>query len=126
MLLAYGFLRKVFEIFEKYRTSIDMITTSEVAVSVTIDSAAYLKEIVKELEPFGSIDVEKDHSIVSIVGNEIAQTEIILEKLFKAVSAVPVRMVSYGGSPHNVSLLVPSAYRTKTLQLLNKGLFDLD
>lgn len=126
MLLAYGFLRKIFEIFEKYRTSIDMITTSEVAVSVTIDSAAYLKEIVKELEPFGSIDVEKDHSIVSIVGNEIAQTEMVLEKLFKAVSAVPVRMVSYGGSPHNVSLLVPSAYRTQTLQLLNKGLFDLD
>ena len=126
MLLAYGFLRKIFEVFEKYRTSIDMITTSEVAVSVTIDSSAYLKEIVKELEPFGSIDVEKDHSIVSIVGNEIAQTEIVLEKLFKSVSAVPVRMVSYGGSPHNVSLLIPSAYRTQTLQLLNKGLFDLD
>ena len=126
MLLAYGFLRKIFEVFEKYRTSIDMITTSEVAVSVTIDSASYLKEIVKELEPFGSIDVEKDHSIVSIVGNEIAQTEIVLEKLFRSISSIPVRMVSYGGSPHNVSLLVPSAYRTQTLQLLNKGLFDLD
>jgi aspartate kinase len=126
MLLAYGFLRKIFEIFEKYRTPIDMITTSEVAVSVTIDSSAYLQEIVKELEPFGSIDVEKDHSIVSIVGNEIAKTEDILQKLFKSVSSVPVRMVSYGGSPHNVSLLVPAAYRTQTLQLLNKGLFDLD
>lgn len=126
MLLAYGFLRKIFEIFEKYRTSIDMITTSEVAVSVTIDSSAYLAEIVKELEPFGSIDVEKDHSIVSIVGNEIAKTEDVLQKLFKSVSSVPVRMVSYGGSPHNVSLLIPSANRTQTLQLLNKGLFDLD
>ena len=126
MLLAYGFLRKIFEVFEKYRTSIDMITTSEVAVSVTIDSPAYLQEIVKELEPFGSIDVEKDHSIVSIVGNEIAKTEDVLQKLFKSVSSVPVRMVSYGGSPHNVSLLVPAAYRTQTLQLLNKGLFDLD
>lgn len=126
MLLAYGFLRKIFEVFEKYRTSIDMITTSEVAVSVTIDSAVYLQEIVKELEPFGSIDVEKDHSIVSIVGNEIAKTEDVLQKLFKSVSAVPVRMVSYGGSPHNVSLLVPSVYRTETLKALNKGLFGLD
>jgi aspartate kinase len=126
MLLAYGFLRKIFEIFEKYRTSIDMITTSEVAVSVTIDSADYLKEIVKELEPFGSIDVERDHSIVSIVGNEIAKTEDVLRKLFDCISAVPVRMVSYGGSPHNVSLLVPSSHRTQTLQLLNKGLFGLD
>ncbi|HYE55273.1 MAG TPA: aspartate kinase [Chitinophagaceae bacterium] len=125
MLLAYGFLRKIFEVFEKYRTSIDMITTSEVAVSVTIDSSTYLKEIVKELEPFGSIDVEKDHSIVSIVGNEIARTEDVLRKLFECIAPIPVRMVSYGGSPHNVSLLVPSAFRTETLKLLNKGLFNL-
>ena len=126
MLLAYGFLRKIFEIFEKYRTSIDMITTSEVAVSVTIDSAVYLKEIVKELEPFGSIDVEKDHSIVSIVGNEIAKTEQVLGKLFESLSDIPIRMVSYGGSPHNVSVLVPSSHRTETLKLLNKGLFNLE
>ncbi|HYF29740.1 MAG TPA: aspartate kinase [Chitinophagaceae bacterium] len=126
MLLAYGFLRKIFEVFEKYRTSIDMITTSEVAVSVTIDSATYLKEIVKELEPFGSIDVEKDHSIVSIVGNEIAKTDQVLGKLFDSLSSIPIRMVSYGGSPHNVSVLVPAAYRTETLQKLNKGLFNLE
>ena len=126
MLLAYGFLRKIFEVFEKYRTSIDMITTSEVAVSVTIDSAVYLKEIVKELEPFGSIDVEKDHSIVSIVGNEIVRTEQVLGKLFESLTNIPIRMVSYGGSPHNVSVLVPSSHRTETLKLLNKGLFNLE
>lgn len=126
MLLAYGFLRKIFEVFEKYRTSIDMITTSEVAVSVTIDSKNNLKEIVKELEPFGSISVESDHSIISVVGNEIAQTPDVLKKLFESLSSVPVRMVSYGGSKHNVSLLVPSADKTRTLQLLNKGLFGLD
>jgi len=125
MLLAYGFLRKVFEVFEKYHTSIDMITTSEVAVSLTIDSDASLKEIVKELEPFGSVEVDTNQSIVSIVGNEIAQTEEVLKKLFDAINEIPVRMVSYGGSPNNVSLLVPSDYRTKTLQLLNKGLFGL-
>lgn len=125
MLLAYGFLRKVFEVFEKYHTSIDMITTSEVAVSVTIDSDIYLLQIVRELEPFGTVEVEDQQTIVSIVGNEIAKTEDVLHKLFTAVSEVPVTMVSYGGSPHNISLLVPSAYKTKTLQLLNKGLFGL-
>ncbi|MBN8720832.1 MAG: aspartate kinase [Sediminibacterium magnilacihabitans] len=125
MLLAYGFLRKVFEVFEKYKTSIDMITTSEVAVSVTIDSDAALASIIKELEPFGSVEVEKGQTIVSIVGNEIAQTEDVLKKLFDAIKEVPVTMVSYGGSPHNISLLVPSDYKTKTLQLLNAGLFGL-
>jgi aspartate kinase len=126
MLLAYGFLRKIFEVFEKYKTSIDMITTSEVAVSVTIDNRNNLKQIVKELEPFGNISVESDHSIISVVGNEISQTPDILKRLFDALKDVPVRMVSYGGSKHNISLLVPSADKTKTLQLLNKGLFDLD
>lgn len=125
MLLAYGFLRKVFEVFEKYKTSIDMITTSEVAVSVTIDSDTYLNEIVRELEPFGSVDVEKGQTIVSIVGNEIAQTDHVLQKLFDSLSEVPTTMVSYGGSPHNISLLVPQTYKTKTLQLLNTGLFGL-
>ena len=126
MLLAYGFMRKIFEVFEKYRTSIDMITTSEVAVSVTIDNATFLKQIVKELEPFGTITVEENQSIVSVVGNEIAQTEDILGRLFETLREIPVSMVSYGGSKHNVSILVPSTYKTKTLQLLNKGLFGLD
>jgi aspartate kinase len=125
MLLAYGFLRKVFEVFEKYRVSIDMITTSEVAVSVTIDNPAGLKEIVRELEPFGTIGVEENHSIVSIVGNEIAQTKEVLSKMFQALAPIPVRMVSYGGSRHNVSLLIPSSYKVQTLQLLNSGLFGL-
>jgi aspartate kinase len=125
MLLAYGFLRKVFEVFEKYKTSIDMITTSEVAVSVTIDNDVYLANIVKELEPFGSVEVEKDQSIVSIVGNHIAHTDSVLKKLFNAIDEVPVTMVSYGGSAHNISLLVPTNDRTKTLQLINSGLFGL-
>src|SRR5574343_136385 len=125
MLLAYGFLRKVFEVFEKYKTSIDMITTSEVAVSVTIDSDTFLHEIVRELEPFGTVDVEKGQTIVSIVGNEIAQTDHVLQKLFDALNEIPTTMVSYGGSPHNISLLVPQTYKTRTLQLLNAGLFGL-
>ncbi|MDP1843333.1 MAG: aspartate kinase [Sediminibacterium sp.] len=125
MLLAYGFLRKVFEVFEKYKTSIDMITTSEVAVSVTIDSDQFLPQIIKELEPFGTVEIEKEQTIVSIVGNEIAQTDHVLQKLFESLKEVPVTMVSYGGSHHNISLLVPGTFKTKTLQLLNSGLFGL-
>lgn len=126
MLLAYGFLRKIFEVFEKFRTPIDMITTSEVAVSLTIDNATNLKAILKELEPFGSVEIDEDQAIVSIVGNEIAQTSDVLSKLFHALEPVPVRMVSYGGSKHNISVLIPSGYKIKTLQLLNKGLFGLE
>ena len=124
MLLAYGFLRKIFEIFEKYRTPIDMITTSEVAVSLTIENVAELKAIVRELEPFGTIEVEDNHTIVSVVGNEITHTPKLLSRLFDALTPIPIRMVSYGGSKHNVSLLIPSACKTETLQLLNKGLFQ--
>jgi aspartate kinase len=102
-----------------------MITTSEVAVSVTIDSTVHLKDIMKELEPFGTVEIEENHTIVSIVGNQIAETKDVLGKLFEALSPVPVRMVSYGGSKHNVSLLVPSAFKVQTLQLLNRGLFGL-
>ncbi len=126
MLLAHGFLRKIFEVFEKYKTSIDMVTTSEVAVSVTIDNKFHLRDIVKELEPFGVIEVEENHTIVSIVGNEIAQTKNVLSRLFEALSPIPIRMVSYGGSKHNVSLLIPSSFKIQTLQLLNAGLFGLE
>lgn len=126
MLLAYGFLRKIFEVFEKYRTPIDMITTSEVAVSVTIDTDANLAAIVKELEPFGTIEVDKNQTIVSIVGNKIGSSADVLSKLFDTLKPVPVSMVSYGGSPHNISMLVANEYKTQTLQLLNKGLFGLE
>lgn len=126
MLLAYGFLRRVFEIFEKYRTSIDMITTSEVAVSVTIDSDIYIKEITKELEAFGTVEIDTNQTIVSIVGNEITETKDVMFRLFEAINAIPVRMVSYGGSRHNISLLIPRSYKEQTLQVLNKGLFGLD
>jgi aspartate kinase len=126
MLLAYGFLRKIFEVFEKYRTPIDMITTSEVAVSLTIDNALYLKEIVKELDPFGTIEVDQGQVIISVVGNEISQTEAMVKKLFGSIMNIPVRMVSYGGSPHNISLLVPAEYKAQILQQLNKGMFGLE
>jgi aspartate kinase len=126
MLLAYGFLRKIFEVFEKYRTPIDMITTSEVAVSLTIDNVTHLKEIIKELEPFGTVEIDENQVIISVVGNEIARTEDMVKKLFGSIMNIPVRMVSYGGSPHNISLLLPAEYKTQILQQLNKGMFGLE
>ena len=126
MLLAYGFLRKIFEVFEKYRTPIDMITTSEVAVSLTIDNDTNLKSILKELEPFGTVELDKNQTIISVVGNEIAQTEDMVKKLFGSIMNIPVRMVSYGGSPHNISLLIAAEYKTQILQQLNKGMFGLE
>ena len=124
MLLAYGFLRKIFEVFEKYQTSIDMITTSEVAVSLTIDNDTFLKEIIRELEMFGSIEIDRNQTIVSIVGYHISKTENLLAKVFDSLIEIPVRMVSFGGSQHNISILISQEDKEKTLQLLNKGLFE--
>ncbi|HEY0749816.1 MAG TPA: aspartate kinase [Chitinophagaceae bacterium] len=126
MLLAYGFLRKVFEVFEKYRTPIDMITTSEVAVSVTIDNQVSLKSIIKELQAYGNVTIDKNQSIVSIVGNQIASDGMTLQKVFNSLSNIDIRMVSYGGSAHNISILVPAEGKKQVLQQLNSGLFGLN
>lgn len=125
MLLAYGFLRKVFEVFEKYRTPIDMITTSEVAVSLTIDNDSNLSDIIRELETFSTVSVDKNQAIVSIVGNKIAAHAGTLKKVFDSLSNIDVRMVSYGGSEHNISILVAAPQKVQVLQQLNSGLFGL-
>ncbi|PSL00480.1 aspartate kinase [Cecembia rubra] len=124
MLLAYGFLRKVFEVFEKYKTSIDMITTSEVAVSVTIDDLSHLEDIVKELEAYGIVEIDNNQTIISVVGNMIAESRGTLAKIMNSLADFPVRMVSYGGSRHNVSLLVDAKYKNDALKSLNNGLFE--
>jgi aspartate kinase len=126
MLLAYGFLRKVFEVFEKYRTPIDMITTSEVAVSVTIDNASALSDIIRELQTFSIVDVDKDQTIICIVGNKIGEQAGTLKKVFDSLSNINVRMVSFGGSIHNVSMLVDSTDKKQVLQQLNSGVFGLN
>ena len=123
MLLAYGFLRKIFEVFEKHRTSIDMITTSEVGVSLTIDNDSNLQAIIQELEPFGSVEIDANQTIVSIVGNEITETKDVMQRIFNALNEIPIRMVSYGGSSHNISILIPKNYKEQTLKLLSIGLF---
>ena len=123
MLLAYGFLRSVFEIFERYKTPIDMITTSEVAVSVTIDNTKNLDSIVKELQEFGNVQVDNDLTIVCIVGSFTAEKQGYAVKIFDSLRNIPIRMISYGGSEHNVSILVKTELKKETLIALNKGLF---
>ena len=126
MLLAYGFLRSVFEVFERFKTPIDMITTSEVAVSLTIDDTTHLKEIITELEAFGSVELDEDQAIVCIVGSMVSETEGVAVKLFESLKEVPVRMISYGGSKHNISVLIDAKYKQKALQSLNDGLFTFE
>lgn len=122
MFMAYGFLRKVFEIFEKYKTPIDMISTSEVAVSLTIDNVGKLKEIRAELDEFGSVEVDSDMTIVCVVGDIIQEEKGFASKVFDALDGIPIRMISYGGSRHNISVLVPTSSKQETLQALSDDL----
>ena len=124
MLQAHGFLKKVFEIFEVYETAIDMITTSEVAVSLTIDDAKNLYKIVAELETFARVEVDSNQSIICLVGHQIVNHPET-HKLFQILQDVKIRMISYGGSNNNISLLVDSNNKIETLQKLNRYLFEL-
>jgi len=124
MLQAHGFLRKVFEIFEVYETSIDMITTSEVAVSLTIDDDKNLDKILEELEKFSSVEVDKNQTIVCLVGHSVVNHQETF-KLFQILQDVKIRMISYGGSRNNISLLINADDKIKTLGKLNNYLFHL-
>jgi aspartate kinase len=123
MLLAHGFLRKLFEVFERYKTSIDMITTSEVAVSLTIDDITYLNEIKNELNAFGTVEVDEDHTIICVVGDFGAEKHGYAARVLEAVKHIPIRMISYGGSNHNMSLLIKTGDKTETLRSLHNRLF---
>lgn len=123
MLLAHGFLRAVFEIFERYKTSIDMITTSEIAVSLTIDNTKFLNEITKELEEFSNVNVEENQTIICIVGNIPKDKAGYGFKVLEAFKHIPLRMVSYGGSANNISVLINAGYKKEALMALNTVLF---
>ena len=124
MLLAYGFLRKVFEIFESNQTPIDMITTSEVGVSVTIDNTRKLDEILNDLKKFGTVTVDKDMVIVCIVGDMEFELTGFQAKVINALKDIPIRMVSYGGSNYNISVLIKAEDKKKALNLLSEALFN--
>ena len=124
MLLAHGFLRKVFEIFESYRTPIDMICTSEVGVSMSIDDTRYLSEIIHDLKKYGTVTVDLDMCIICVVGDMDWENLGFESKVLSAVEDIPVRMVGYGGSNYNISLLVKGEDKARTLQALSRHLFD--
>ena len=123
MLLAYGFLRRIFEVFESFKTPIDMITTSEVAVSVTIDDLSHLEQIVEELRRFGTVEVDSNQAIVCVVGNQVAETKGAIQSVMDSLMDIPVRMVSFGGSKHNVSILIDAQFKAQALKSLNEGVF---
>ena len=123
MLLAHGFLRKVFEIFESYRTPIDMICTSEVGVSLTIDDTRYLNEIVHDLKKYGTVSVDLDMCIICVVGDMNWSNCGFETRVMDALKETPVRMVSYGGSNYNISILVREEDKAATLRSLSHNLF---
>ena len=123
MLQAHGFLKKVFEIFEKYETPIDMITTSEIAISLTIDNDENLIAIVEELEKFSLVEVDNEQSIVCLVGHSVVKHHET-HRLFQVLQNLSVRMISYGGSNNNISLLVNTKDKISALQHLNKYVFE--
>ena len=123
MLLAYGFLRKVFEIFETYKTSIDMIATSEVGVSVTVDSEKNLDNILDDLKKFGTVTIDRDMVIICVVGDLEWRNKGIEAAALDALKDIPVRMISYGGSNYNISFLVSKDDKVRALNLLSEHLF---
>ena len=124
MLLAYGFLRKVFEIFETYKTSIDMVCTSEVGVSVSIDNTTHLKSIVNELKRFGTVTVNEDMCIICVVGDLKWQNVGFESIATEALKEIPIRMISYGGSNHNISFLISAKDKQRALQALSDKIFN--
>jgi len=123
MLLAYGFLRKVFEIFENYRTAIDMVVTSEVGVSVTIDQTTHLTEILNDLKKYGTVSVDQNMTIICVVGDLDWDNLGFESKAVQALKDLRVRMISYGGSNNNISFLIQTEDRQRALQALSNNLF---
>ncbi len=124
MLLAYGFIRKVFEVFEAWKTPIDMIATSEVAISLTIDCTEQLDNILKDLEKYGTIEVDRDMAIICIVGDCSAGKSGLGAQVLTALAEVPLRMISYGGSEHNISVLVKEEDKKKAMIDLSRKLLQ--
>jgi len=126
MLLATGFLRKVFEIFETYHTPIDMVTTSEVGVSLTIDNPKHLDEIVNDLKKYGAVTVDRDMVIICVVGDLKWENIGFAADIVNALKDIPVRMISFGGSNFNVSLLIRASDKKRALQALSEHLFNYE
>ncbi len=126
MVQAYGFLRKIFEIFEKYKTPVDMLTTSEISVAMTIDNCTHITGIVDHLKKLGEVEVVPDQSIVCIVGDFESQKNIVLGQIVECLDSIPVQMLSFGASRINLSLVVETVNKMEALQVLNNHLFNTE
>ena len=124
MLLATGFLRKVFEIFETYNTSIDMVTTSEVGISLSIDNISRIVPILEELKKCGTVEVDHNMCIICVVGDLVMENIGFESQVTQAMADVPIRMISYGGSNHNISFLIREEDKAKALKALSQHLFN--
>lgn len=120
MLMAHGFLKKVFEVFDEFSTAVDMITTSEVAVSLTIDNQQNLSQILNRLRDFSTVEVDENQTIICIVGDFVAEKPGYASTIFTVLKDVPVRMISYGGSSHNISILVNGNHKVDALRAINR------
>lgn len=123
MLMAYGFMSQVFEVFERYKTSVDLVTTSEVGVSLTIDNPKHLDDIVTELKKFGTVVVDPDMVIIAVVGDMAWDNVGFESRVIEALEDVPVRMISYGGSNYNISILIKAEDKIRALRALSAKLF---
>ncbi|HTZ53007.1 MAG TPA: lysine-sensitive aspartokinase 3 [Spirochaetia bacterium] len=123
MLLAYGFLRRIFEIFEKHQTAVDLIATSEVSVSVTIDNASSVNAIARDLSEIGTVGVENDKSIICLVGQDLWKDTAFVSRAFAALENIPVRMISLGSSDINLSLVVPVEATDEAVKILHQQFF---
>lgn len=123
MLNAYGFLRRLFSIFEKYETPVDLISTSEVSVSITIDDTKYINEIVKDLLELGKVKVEEEKSIICLVGHKLWEDSMFIARVFSSIKDIPVRMISLGSSDTNLSFVVPGDCAENTIQILHDEFF---
>jgi aspartate kinase len=124
MLLAHGFLRRIFEIFENYKTSVDLISTSEVSISMTIDNTKAVKDIEKELQKLGSVTIESDKSIICLVGQGLWKDPLFLSRVFGSIESVSLRMISLGASETNLSFVVPDDQVVLTVKRLHKEFFE--
>lgn len=122
MMQAYGFLKRIFEVFEKYKTSVDMLTTSEITVAMTIDNETYLNNIIEDLSHIGSVEIIKKQSIISIVGSFYNSQEYI-QSIINGFDNIPIQMISFGSSKNNISFVIDTEYKVQALNILNQHLF---
>lgn len=123
MMHAYGFLSRIFGVFEKYKTPVDMLTTSEISVAMTIDNDSYLKSITEELSKLGEVETDTNQSIICVVGNFCDENNASIQNIIEGLGSIPIRMISFGASKRNISFLINTSNKIEALNLLNQQIF---